>query len=399
MKKIVLVILIALSLIPFIRGNPDAKITGPCVNCHTMHDSQGNTGMATYGADGKPWKSIGPNPMLVRGGCMGCHGIGTAKIVNIGGSDVPQVYHSDASGDLAGGNFAYILGAKGSGASDRKGHNIDDLGKPDAVMAGIIPGGFLGSFHTKTSGGILDSTNGDGATIPTLTCAGENGCHGVRSPAGFGGSGLVNLAAMKGTHHQNASGQLDAADKVSNSYRFLTGVKGFENDGTYKWQNKDASNHNEYFGTTTPPKYGCAGGTVNCHGANGVQSQNNSISGFCGTCHGNFHTLSGGTGGSAAGIGSTTNSPFQRHPTDVVLPNKTEYAAYTSFSVQAPVARQAVPAAMSAAVAPGSDVVMCLSCHMAHASDYPSMLRWDYTAMVAGGGGSGGCFTCHTTKN
>ncbi|MCG2708765.1 MAG: hypothetical protein L6246_00355, partial [Thermodesulfovibrionales bacterium] len=74
--------------------------------------------MATYGG------GTGPNSCLTRGTCFGCHGMGPTKTVTIGGSVIPQVYHTDASGDLAGGNFAYILGAKGSGASDAKGHNI-----------------------------------------------------------------------------------------------------------------------------------------------------------------------------------------------------------------------------------------------------------------------------------
>ncbi|MGA1795635.1 MAG: cytochrome c3 family protein [bacterium] len=40
------------------------------------------------------------------------------------------------------------------------------------------------------------------------------------------------------------------------------------------------------------------------------------------------------------------------------------------------------------------DMVMCLSCHRAHGSPYPDMLRWDYDALVAGKG----CYTCHTAK-
>ncbi len=363
----------------------DAKITGPCVNCHTMHNSQNNAAMATYGADSKPWKGSGVNPTLVRGNCLGCHGIGTSKIVNIGGSDVPQVYHADASGDLAGGNFAYITGTKGSGASDRKGHNVYELNNgPDPLFNNtVIPGGFKGSGHRSI-------------IITNLSCCVEEGCHGKRMEM----SGITNLYAMKGTHHKNPDiSKLDVADQVYNSYRFLTGVKGFENNGTYKWQNKDASSHNEYFGTTTPPIYNYSGGCINsCHSANGLRSVNNTISGFCGTCHGNFHTLSGGYYGNDAGIGSTNHSPFQRHPTDIVLPSTGEYAGYTAYSIEAPVARITVPDAISSIVSPGSDIVMCLSCHASHASNYPSMLRWDYTAMVAGGGGSGGCFTCHTQK-
>jgi hypothetical protein len=73
---------------------------------------------------------------LLRGDCLGCHGQNTSsKVVTIGGSQIPQVLHTDASGDLAGGNFAYITGAKGSGASDAKGHNIIDLGDSDDSLS------------------------------------------------------------------------------------------------------------------------------------------------------------------------------------------------------------------------------------------------------------------------
>ncbi|MDY6843423.1 MAG: hypothetical protein SVW57_04960, partial [Thermodesulfobacteriota bacterium] len=36
-----------------------AQITGECSNCHTMHNSQDGSPMATYGADGQPWKGTG----------------------------------------------------------------------------------------------------------------------------------------------------------------------------------------------------------------------------------------------------------------------------------------------------------------------------------------------------
>ncbi|MCL4492295.1 MAG: hypothetical protein M1510_10425 [Nitrospirae bacterium] len=343
----------------------NAKITGPCANCHTMHNSQNGSPMAAYGASGEAWKVSGPNPSLTRGTCLGCHGIGTAKIVNIGGSDIPQVWHTDGSGDLAGGNFAYITGAKGSGASNRKGHNVIDLGA--AYLEDVITGFPPGHDH--------------GPTRDTLTCAESGGCHAKNSSTG-----------IKGAHHQNVDGKCDVADKVYNSYRFLLGVKGYENNGTYKWQNKDATNHNEYFGATAPMSISSSSSPcTSCHGSSGWNPQNNTISGFCGMCHRDFHSLQG--------IGGSTSSPFKRHPADVTLKAAGEYAAYTTYSVEAPVARTVVPDAMSNVVTPGTDVVMCLSCHVAHASDYPDMLRWDYNTMVAGGGGSGGCFTCHTQKN
>ena len=85
-----------------------------------------------------------------------------------------------------------------------------------------------------------------------------------------------------------------------------------------------------------------------------------------------------------------------RHPTDIALPTSGEYGVYdptTAYNVQTPVAwlNPSSPARSDA-------VVMCLSCHKAHGSPYPDMLRWDYTTSIAGGGASGGCLNCHTGK-
>ncbi len=364
--KRILIFCSAVIMSLFLTGIPFslfAAITGECANCHTMHNSQDASVMADYGASGKPWKGSGPNDALTRGDCLGCHGIGTSKVVTLGTSEIPQVYHTDATGDLAGGNFAYILGTKGSGASDAKGHNIVEIGDAESTLS-EPPG-----HHSPSSIRV------------NITCSGITGCHGKRA------SGEI----LKGVHHKNVDGALDTSDQVYNSYRFLYGVKGFENTtGSYKWQNFDKDNHNEYFGATTPMSYtGCN----ICHTPQGIQPTNHTISGFCGTCHREFHTVEG--------IGGDTSTPFQRHPTDVILPGSGEYASYNGvgnqYSVQAPVARTANPIiSISDTVIPGTDVVMCLSCHMAHASNYPDMLRWDYSAIELGG--SGGCLICHTSK-
>lgn len=346
----------------------DAKITGNCSDCHTMHNSQNGTAMATYGADGKPWKGSGPFKFLVRGDCLGCHGMGrTSKIETMGGNAIPQVYHTDNTGDLAGGNFAYILGAKGTGASDRKGHNVIDIGNIDDILTDA-PGRFHDPMARNTE----------------LTCAGNNGCHGWRE---FNNSGS-GLGSLKGAHHQNVEGKCDVADKNQNSYRFLRGVKGLENTGSYKWQNYNSEHHNEYYGTSTPMGSTC----TDCHAAPNMylRPSNSSISGFCATCHGNYHVLTG--------IGGDTSSPFTRHPTDVLLPASGEYAGYTTYSTIAPVGRRTVPDSMSSSVTPGNDVVTCLSCHAAHATDYAHLLKWDYRNWP-GNGLPNGCNACHTGKN
>ena len=131
-----------------------------------MHNSQDGVAMATIGGEDG---SVN-NPLLTKGSCLGCHAMGTAnKIELIGSTQVPQVLHVDGSGDLAAGNFAYILGNKGSGASDSKGHNVIDFNNDDQALYGP-PGGIVQSFHND--GYIVNDGN--------LTCAGTNGCHGYR---------------------------------------------------------------------------------------------------------------------------------------------------------------------------------------------------------------------------
>jgi len=338
-----------------------AAITGTCSNCHTMHNSQNGTSMNFDNSDT-------PNDVLLRADCLGCHAIGlTTNIDPTTGA--PQVSHTDAI-DLAGGNFAYMLGGKGSGASDAKGHNVKDFGKSDDILnaaPGLLP---------ETGHNII-------ITDSYLTCAGYIGCHGHRYDDS---NKTTGVAMLKGAHHQNVEGKCDTADTIANSFRFLLGVKGLEDSD---WQaTKSISDHNEYFGETTPMDVSCSN---SCHLSGGVQPPNNTISGFCATCHGRFHDRTE--------IGGTT-SPFKRHPTDIVLPSGGEYSAYTTYSIEAPVARTTVPDTPSPTVTPGTDVVMCLSCHGAHATDYPDILRWDYSDMIAGDTSkSGGCFTCHTTKN
>lgn len=358
----------------FLSPDAQALMTGNCADCHTMHNSQ----------DGLPMNfdsSPVPNENLTRGSCLGCHAqAGGSAIETVGTSRLPQVYHTGGT-DLAAGNFAYITGLKGSGASDRKGHNIGPLTGTDAVLY-APPGGIGQAFHDN--GYIVNTDN--------LTCAGTNGCHGYRFTSDASKEGIT------GAHHKNMDGKMDIADEPGNSYRFLFGVMGYEN---VDWEeNPGAATHNEYLALTAPVALGCSGGSVlSCHSVNnGIEPPDGTMSQYCASCHGNFHTLETST---SDGIGAVAASPFIRHPTDLALPASGEYAAYTNYNVGSPVGRTTgVPDASSAVVTPGSDAVMCLSCHVSHASNYASMLRWDYSTMIADGGvGGTGCFVCHTTKD
>jgi cytochrome c553 len=92
-----------------------------------------------------------------------------------------------------------------------------------------------------------------------------------------------------------------------------------------------------------------------------------------------------------------------------VIPGDGEYANYTTFDVSAPVARPTLYAAADATLNPGTDLVMCLSCHQSHATPHDGMLRFDYAAQTslmragsfvttAEAQAAGGCLACHTTK-
>ena len=375
-KKYVLYVLTGIFLL-MMTTIAHAEITGQCSNCHTMHNSQSGEKMTTF-TDYTLTSPGNAQPYLLRGTCLGCHAQGTVnKIESLSGNDVPQVYHKDPSGDLAGGNFAYLLGNHGSGiADDSKGHNIIDFGDSDDTF-------------TQPPGRRHDITN----FAARFTCAGSGGCHGKRIGLGTG------LRSLDGAHHGNTGNKLDTANDVFDSYRFLYKIKGLENNGqnniSSKWQNLNAVNHNEYFGDSIPMNYIPTGCGI-CHeGGTTVRPSNNTMSGHCATCHGYFHLLDGA---GRSGVGDDETSPFTRHPTDVILPGSGEYAAYINYSTLAPVARQTpVPDNMSASVGAG-DVVMCLSCHGAHATDYYKILRWDYKSTMLATAISG-CNICHTSRN
>ncbi len=351
-----------------------AQIDGPCSDCHTMHNSQDGSAMNYDG-------SVEPNLQLLRTAtCIGCHAQPAGmNMVN----GIPQVMHADPI-DLAAGNFAYVNGAKGSGASQTKGHNVVDI-LPQDTIHNYPPGG---PFKNSPAGIVHPDTMPE-----QFTCAGLYGCH--------GNAHIIDpLLSIRGAHHGNI-GNKPFGTTVADSYRFLLGVNGLEAGDL---QNLDSSNHNEYImddhqlpGFPTQSSCGWCHGPENpWHGNSGeVLEPGSGMSNLCMRCHPAMHSW------------IDRNSAWYRHPNNVPIPNRGEYAAYTVYNVDALVSRRTLPDVASPIVTPGTDAwdrgqdhVFCLSCHKAHATDYPDILRWDYTTIVAGGGNGGeGCFICHTTKD
>jgi len=314
-----------------------AKVTGQCSNCHTMHNSQ----------NGVAINSSGPQKTLLITDCVGCHSSTSSETIKtLGDTKIPIVYNTvEPTNPLAAGNFYWV---RKNGGNDQMGHNVYGISDQDAYLT-VAPGRTVGCTNS------CHYTLAAPPNANNLYTGGCQGCH--YSVSHHSDNGWYRFLAMQ-NHDPNA---------------YVIGI------GSSDWeQNPSASNHNKYKGTTDVYSAGSA-----------LQTEH-TITAFCQGCHGAFHGPQNGTNG----MGSS--SPWIRHPTDITLPSTGEYAGYdpvNNYSVEAPVA-WTDPANPTRTTA----VVMCLSCHRAHGSPYPDMLRWDYTKMIAGGGGTGGCFTCHTQK-
>jgi len=338
---------LSLLLLIFWPSASALALSGACVDCHTMHNSQGGSAMTFDNA-------TTAGSMLLKGtSCGGCHADATA---NTGSTmpgavlgRIPQVDISVAGNILAGGSFDWVMG--GDSDADTKGHNVKDLGiAPDSSLGATPPG-----FDSSTAHGV-----GTFSSSNQLTCAGTYGCHGSHLVAN-------KFSALEKAHHSNAGNDGatvlgGSSATVGGSYRFLKTIQGIEIDGGWL---EASDNHNVYFGS--------------------VSDTDTTISALCAQCHGDYHQKSD--------IG--TASPWLRHPSDFDMKALTgEFDSYV-YTIEAPVAASSLGSMSSAATTSdySTHMVTCLSCHRAHGSPYYKLLRWDYPSSIAG------CAYCHTSKS
>ena len=359
--------LFAVTLIFAFSALSFGKATGPCVNCHTMHNSQ----------NGSAVESGGPYKALTKGSCVGCH-TGT----NDGSNSIPYVlqtsaptYNFDGSKTtLAGGSFYWVYTSGGN--DDTKGHNVTGIANSDSNIANNTPPGFNTTYTANGTVGSSWASN-------QLTCAGTYGCHGGHTSAD-------DFTDIAGAHHTDDT-TIDGTT-VGKSFRFLKGIKGTE-DSDWEYTTS-TSDHNGYYASD----YNKTGSSVDSA----------SINYLCAECHGDFHLNANVD--SAAG----NEGPWLRHPTDYDMNNtgsSTEYHSYPNASkynsvtntgdyfVDVPVGNTDGTVKSAVLAAAGDAVVLCVSCHRAHGSPYADLLRWDYSQCSAGGTQANcGCFACHTGK-
>ena len=345
-------------------------VTGQCYLCHTMHNSQNGSNMAVA-STGAAWNAsnqisggaaTNPQSKLLITNCVGCHSSSTANtIVTIGSVRIPIVFNTGGypAQPLAGGNFYHV--SLDGPANDVYGHNVFGISDPDSNIPPPTPG---------APGALPPATDMDPSCMQQ--------CHGTLATGGgtfFGGNGCegCHLRGYALRHHGSPSWYRFLRGHSSNVARRVDGVP----DPDWE-QSPSLANSNKYKGGVDATTYSYAFGSLNL---------TQSITDYCSGCHPNFHQEMDGAGGT-----------WIRHPSDNLLPSTGEYGAYdptASYNNLAPVAYldPSNPQRNEA-------IVMCLSCHRAHASQYPDSLRWDYDTCQAGSANANcGCFVCHTEKD
>lgn len=315
-----------------------ASVSGPCVDCHTMHNSEGGAVMAT-GTD----EGAAAYGSLTRGDCGGCHTNASTGDPLLNDSPRVKTTGNSDTVQLAGGYFAFT-----SGQTDDHSNKEHSIGST-ATPAGYDSDGYVGSDW------YIGGTEG-------LQCAGAAGCHGNETDTD-------PAKAISGGHHANALKGGYAGYRMLQIYQTAvigTGASDYEKALNAAPSAEDPRN---YYSAT-------------------ALADGGSISRFCGKCHGDFH---GNEGSENTGV---YDSAWVRHPTDQIIPSGWEISTLTNYTF---VDWKANPVGTVNAVAPadGNMYVTCLSCHRAHGSAYNDILRFDYTDQCADGASTNGCLGCH----
>lgn len=361
LKSLALIIFLTAFFAEGVAWARSADMKKPCVDCHTMHNSQNGVVPEVSLVSRRAGGSGVPQDALLNTSCYGCHSDAITRLR----VDTPVVLHFSQPTygltgtelnhtTLAGGDFYWVA----SGSGELKGHNIN------------IPGvNQLGRYPPGNTTKWFDSNS-------PLTCAGTTGCHGLERTG--------DIAAMYQTHHAVEQTQPMDGSPLTESYRWLDGVAGYE-DSDYELS-VSSGDHNQYKGINR------SGDTL----------ETSSISALCARCHGSFHF-----GANDAGIWNGAGAfgdPWIRHPVDYAMPLTGEYANYggtsNAYSVSTPLGFDPVPSTfIDKVTGSGDSIITCISCHRAHGSPYDYSLRWDYKNWPGGINSYNGCGDCHTAKN
>jgi predicted CXXCH cytochrome family protein len=345
-----------------------AAVTGDCSICHSMHNSENGEAVAyTLDNSGQQIKNNQAFANLLKTDCLGCHtNSGATTISTAGGAQIPIVFNlteptyppdGSTTSTLAGGNFHWTLNG------EEFGHNVHGIANADSRYVGVAAPG--GSIPVGPEGLCTDCHG-------TLA-SDQSGCKGCHLPLHhLAGTGVV-VESQKGWYRFLGS-VMEDLQRPEDAPPFISTAEGVIGIEASDWeQDPLADRHNAYQGTP---------GTYTSYLETG------SINQKCAGCHGRFHNE------------TLANSTWIRHPGDAAIPDTGEFSSFTTYNPLIPVARQNITAADSGfdSINRGSDMVSCISCHRAHGSPNPAMLRWDYRGWPENGL-QNGCAICHTSKD
>ncbi len=421
MKKVMLLALIAVTVV-FMAASAFAAVpsqtTGGvntslyhsydgliCTDCHTLHATDGNGASITKG--GWDTQTAGGYGALLQKGdytdiCLSCHkdGNNTAATADLrnnktAGWTAPIVMTLDgnvpAGKSMPAGDFYW------SNLDPKKGHN------PAYTKGSAVP-----TSKTLAADPTLTTVPPGGSDIAST--AGEwscHACHGMHSR--FSDSYVAYRQLSRQVNGINYSGDVRAfgVESVPGNKTQNPAYEPIKSNSRGDVQLDANGNRTLYVdhradtqalqGADLYADYGDANHNVYQGG----------FSSFCSTCHGNFH---GGNGETNTADNGTTrvNSAWVKHPTNILLSDAAAsgygVAGYTKvvknsqnttpnptgYDWKYPLVKgdtdfTTTRTTLGAVV--GSDRIMCLTCHQAHASPFANMTRWDTTghAFIANG--------------
>lgn len=363
----------------------------PCEGCHTMHNSQNSMAMTQAGGAtqfiGKNYLLLGSDPSSV---CLNCHKGSTGGYQVMSGATGPQGMPSQLT---PGGDFAWLnivtsyvtsTGIPGVNAGTRHGHNIvaADYNLAPSTVFATAPGGaypsaslFCTSCHDphgeyRVNGSYQFAAPATGQNVgPVL----GSGSHGTRQPTATETVGVYRLLGgvnylpleLKGTNLGFIYPPPFAfAPLPYNRSEDTTDTRVAYGSGMSAWcSNCHGGIHGDTYPTNQPHP---SGGTTSQNLTSALSNQDSQAITIA-TRYNNYISSGNLTGSSSTSY--TSMAPYEEgQPMNAI-----SYADLATRAVNDG-SQKGGPTYYANG---GNELVMCLTCHRAHASAWPKIMRWN----------------------